>query len=355
MRRQVSQLLRVKGERRRDARRLWAVCLAVAVPFGTRLPATESTRRGATCLVRTGEGVLIGGHGGIDQVTFATPGAAKRVPRPLGEKRNVFAMAIDGALLVEGGGRAGEAGIVRCWQRDGRKTLWTVSPHDDLVYSVSVGAAEVFAGSADGTVSQLRKVDGKELRRLQGHSGAVLAVALSPDGTRLATAGVDRSLRIWDPGTGELRRSIHNHTATVFALAWSADSERLASASGDRTARLWQPRRGRLLRIFRGHEGKVLSIALQGKQVITGGSDGTVCVFDRESARLIERRRLVSDAWIVGVVARRDGSPTSVSRSDDSRTEGSRTEGSQPETSRLDGWVGVDGDGKLYGETPLRE
>jgi hypothetical protein len=70
-----------------------------------------------------------------------------------------------------------------------------------------------------------------------GHSSSVLAVAFSPDGTRLATGTNIKMAWVWDPNTGqELTRIAHDES--VRAVAFSPDRTRLATGSDDRT-RVW--------------------------------------------------------------------------------------------------------------------
>ena len=46
-------------------------------------------------------------------------------------------------------------------------------------------------------------------------NGSVLGVAFSPDGRLLATAGADKTVRLWDPATGEHRRTLTGHDGSV--------------------------------------------------------------------------------------------------------------------------------------------
>jgi WD40 repeat protein len=78
-------------------------------------------------------------------------------------------------------------------------------------------------------------------RRRFHHAGPVRAVAYSPDGRTLATAGNDKTVRLWDPATGNARRALTGHTDWVTALCFSPDGRTLATASADRTVRLWDP------------------------------------------------------------------------------------------------------------------
>jgi WD40 repeat protein len=65
-------------------------------------------------------------------------------------------------------------------------------------------------------------------------------VAFSPDGHRLATAGTDQIVRLWNLETRQpLGDSITGHTGTVSSVAFSPDGHRLATGSWDETVRLW--------------------------------------------------------------------------------------------------------------------
>ena len=81
-------------------------------------------------------------------------------------------------------------------------------------------------------------------RTLAGHTGWVRAVAVAPDGSWLATAGEDGSVRIWDPATGELRAVLTGHTGWVRALAVAPDGSWLATAGEDGSVRIWDPATG---------------------------------------------------------------------------------------------------------------
>jgi len=87
----------------------------------------------------------------------------------------------------------------------------------------------------------------QERCRLAGHTNGVLALAFSPDGKTLASAGADSAIRTWDATTGKGRAILAGHTGPVVSLGFSGGGAALASASLDRTIRVWDPEEWRYL------------------------------------------------------------------------------------------------------------
>ena len=129
--------------------------------------------------------------------------------------------------------------------------------------------------------------DGSTVRRFTGHDDAVYALALSSDGTLLATGSYDRQIIIWDVATGERLRTLRGHNGAIYDLDFSPDGRILASASADTTIKIWNVQSGERLDTLGQplKEQYSVDISPDGKYVIAGGEDNRLRMWRLVSAQ----------------------------------------------------------------------
>ena len=161
-------------------------------------------------------------------------------------------------------------GKIHLWDPKTGKQLSTLKGHsrsadmwDDpqvLALAFSPDGTRLASGSKDKTV-RLRDINNDEWIALQKHTGWTNVLAFSPNGKMLASGSVDKTVQLWDITTGEPLATLTGHVNSITALAFSADGTTLASASAGGTIRFWHTGTGAPLSPhITGHVGSVRAV-----------------------------------------------------------------------------------------------
>ena len=143
---------------------------------------------------------------------------------------------------------------------------------------------------------------------LTGHEAMAGAVDYSPDGKRVASAGFDNSVRVWDSKTGESIHVLSQHLGPVTSVRFSPDGTLIASSSHDATVKIWNAATGELVDSWEENEEGIGAVAFSpdGKFLAAASSDKTVVIWNVENGKKVTTLA-GHQSWVLGVEFSPDG------------------------------------------------
>ena len=133
------------------------------------------------------------------------------------------------------------------------------------------------------------------LQTLEGHSYHVLSVSYSPDGTKIISGSLDKTIKIWDANTGQCLKTLEGHSDCVLSVSFSPNGKYIVSGgskenpgkyfwSDDKFVgeiKIWDANTGECLKTLEGHRNDVESVAYSpdGTKIISGSVDKTIKIW----------------------------------------------------------------------------
>ena len=170
-------------------------------------------------------------------------------------------------------------------QKLSARVAFTGTGHTGAVLAVAFGPEHRLASAgADGTVRLWDAAGTREITTLRDHVGAVRHLVSDSDGRWLVSAGDDGTIKIRDGATGAVRSTLEGHSGAVVALSVAADGKTLAAAApgpaGEVT--IWDVEARKPRFVVRGRTGRISGVAIgpDGRTLAAAGADGAVQLWD---------------------------------------------------------------------------
>ncbi|KAJ2007848.1 WD repeat-containing protein 83 [Coemansia thaxteri] len=149
----------------------------------------------------------------------------------------------------------------------------------------------IFTGGQDKIVRLIKSSTGEQIQAFSGHGWGIQGLAVSQDSSSLASCGgTDCAVYVWDVGQAQLVRKLSGHTQHVDCVAISGNGSIIASGSFDKTVRVWDTRSSAAqaqLQVLDESKDGISSLVLTQTEIIAGSIDGCVRTYDMRTGRVL--------------------------------------------------------------------
>ncbi|PSN53308.1 Lissencephaly-1 [Blattella germanica] len=201
---------------------------------------------------------------------------------------------------------------IKLWDFQNYECIKTMHGHDHNVSSVTFmpGGDFVVSSSRDKTIKMWEVATGYCVKTFTGHREWVRMVRVSPDGSLIASCSNDQTVRVWATASKECKVELRDHDHVVECIAWApenassaineaagADNKKgahagpfLASGSRDKTIKVWDVGTGMCLFTLVGHDNWVRGVVFHpgGKFIVSASDDKTLRVWDTRNKRCMK-------------------------------------------------------------------
>ncbi|KAJ3278327.1 WD repeat-containing protein 20, partial [Borealophlyctis nickersoniae] len=179
------------------------------------------------------------------------------------------------------------AGQEKSWS----SLLLTIDTRSERIRSAIVwpDGSKLATASNDGTVRIWDAVTGMSLNVIQANDDWVRTVALAEGGKLLLTNGKENDLKVWDAESGELRRQIPGHSAAITRIVMKPDGKTGVCSSKDGRIGAFSVDDNHIGAFFTGHKAAVnMTVSADGSLVLSGSVDKTCQMWNTASMTLLQ-------------------------------------------------------------------
>jgi hypothetical protein len=189
---------------------------------------------------------------------------------------------------------AEETGNLQIFQVTGSTAslFTTLTNNTGALFSVdfSPNNEMVAVGAGSGRLFIYALPSGAQLVNIVAHSGEVLGVSWSPDGSRIATTGSDGSVKLWT-STGGFVRQFAGHSGLAFGVRFAPNGQRIVTCGQDDIIKIWNEGTGALVQNLTGHTSDVraVDISPNGNYIVSAAVDNTVRIWEFSSGSQVQQ------------------------------------------------------------------
>lgn len=248
-------------------------------------PVVRTTRTSASTALATSPWAPLVALGGQKQVFLYntdTLQLAGVFPFPEGYPHDVK-FSRNGKLLLAGGGRGANKGVVAVWDIVTGERIITAGDELDVALAADISSNQkwIALGGPDRLVKIYSTASGEQLHKMKKHTDWVMAAEFNHTSTYLATGDRNGGVVVWDAEAGQEVQTFTGHRGAITSLAWRTP-DLLVSASEDGSVKTWSIKEGAQAKTVAAHSSTVSVRLTVDGLMVTAGRDKTITTWDKE-------------------------------------------------------------------------
>lgn len=246
-----------------------------------RQPVLETDRGAAVAAMAISPWAPLIAIGGQEQVVLYHTDSAELlgvIPFPEGEPQSL-SFTRDGKHLLIGGGRHSHSGCAVLVDVVSGQRVSKVGDELDIVLAadISPNKRRIAIAGPQKIVRVFDSATGVKILELKKHTDWIYTLRYSPDGVLLASGDRGNGLVLWEAESGNLYADLVGHKAAVTNVDFRMDSNLLASASHDGTVKLWDMLESKEVKSWAAHGGGANDIRFaRDGRLVTAGKDAKI-------------------------------------------------------------------------------
>ena len=189
----------------------------------------------------------------------------------------------NGKLLLAGGGRGANKGVVAVWDITTGERILTAGDELDVALAADISSNQkwIALGGPDRLVKIYATATGEQLHKMKKHTDWVTALEFNHTSTYLATGDRNGGVVVWDSEVGQEVQTFTGHRGAITALTWRSP-DILVTASEDGTVKTWSVKEGAQAKSINAHSAAVSVRLNVDGLMVTAGRDKAITTWDKE-------------------------------------------------------------------------
>lgn len=195
----------------------------------------------------------------------------------------------EGKYLTQALKKEFEIGKIEILDTTTCNVIHTIKGNKEEILNVSFSPDGKYLASASKNEVKVRRTSDWTLLKTLPDNSYVQSVDFSPDSKYLASGSWDKSVKIYDTSSFQLKKTFTEEDGYVYSVVFSPDGKYIANSTGKNSIHIRDSNTGNIIHILSGHTDTIPTIKYNpdGSRLVSASSDGTVKIWNIQNGELL--------------------------------------------------------------------